>query len=176
MDGTNQGLPAPGGLQQGTLEALHESATDDNLESPPAPKKRATDQETADRNVFSDATDMEVNQGDFTLVTYKKKQAAGIPVVFAPAAGYSLWRANPNVLASEVVVTAQEKVITHHLTKDGRLIVTVSSLAAANRLLHVSTLAGMSVEARVPRSYMATYGKIQGVPLEYTDEALAIKV
>lgn len=171
-DGTNQGLAAPSGPYQGTPAVSYESTPDDNLESPSAPKKRATDQETANRNVCSDATDMEVNQGDFTLLTYKKKRAAGIPVVFEPTEGYSLWKVNPNVLASEVVATAQEKVLTHRLTKDGRLIVTLSSLAAANRLLHVSILAGVPVEVRVPRSYMATYGKILGVPLEYTDEAL----
>lgn len=113
-----------------------------------------------------------MNEGEFTMVTYKKKRAAGIPVVFKPAEGYSLWRANPNLLASEVVATAQEKVLTHRLNKDGSLIVTVSSLSAVNRLLRISTLAGMTVETRVPQTYMATYGKIQGVPLEYTDKEL----
>lgn len=75
-------------------------------------------------------------------------------------------------MASEVVAMAQETVLTHHLTKGDSLIVTVSSLAAANGLVLVSTLAGMLFEERIPRLYKATYRNIQGVPLDYTGEAL----
>ncbi|KAH8010123.1 hypothetical protein HPB51_024967 [Rhipicephalus microplus] len=49
---------------------------------------------------------------------------------------------------------------------------TVSTLPAANRLLTVTELAGIPVEARVPYCYTANYGKIQDVPLSYSNEDL----
>lgn len=159
MDNPDGGLP-----RQSPSAVPCDVPTDEQC--PPASKKRAVDQ-------APDASVDEMDQVAFTPVTYKKKRTAGIPVVFQPTvAGCTLWRVNPNLLAAEVVSTAQEKVLTHRLNKDGSLIVTVLSLAAANRLLQISTLAGIAVEARVPHSYMASYGRIQGVPLEYTDEDL----
>lgn len=75
-------------------------------------------------------------------------------------------------MASAVVTSAQDKVLNHRLNKDGSLVVTVSTLLAANRLLTVTELAGVAVEARVPYSYTANYGKIQDVPLSYSNEEL----
>lgn len=139
---------------------------------PPASKKRAVDPAPEDSANSPDDV-VEMDQVAFTPVTYKKKRNAGIPVVFQPTAvGCSFWRVNPNILAAEVVTAAQEKVLTHRLNKDGSLMVPVSSLAAVNRLLQISSLAGITIETRVPHSYMATYGRTQGVPLEYTDEDL----
>lgn len=139
---------------------------------PPAVKKRAIEEllghTTGDVHVAE-----EENQAAFTVVRHKKSRSAGIPVVIQPTQpGCSFWRLNPNLLASAVVSTAQEKVLTHRFNKDGGLVVTVSSLNAANRLLAVTELVGMAVQARLPRSYSATSGKIYDVPLEYTDEEL----
>lgn len=64
--------------------------------------------------------------------------------------GCSFWRANPNILAAEVVVTTQEKVLSRRLNKDSSLVVTIPSLAAVNRLMQFSSLAGVVIEARVP--------------------------
>lgn len=75
-------------------------------------------------------------------------------------------------MASAVVTSAQDKVLNHRLNKDGSLVVTVSTLLAANRLLTVTELAGVAVEARVQYSYTANYGKIQDVPLSYSNEEL----
>ncbi|KAH7973090.1 hypothetical protein HPB52_021165 [Rhipicephalus sanguineus] len=115
----------------------------------------------------------EMDQAAFTVVSYKKKRAAGVPVIFKPTQpNRSFWKVNPNLLASAVVTTAQEKVLSHRLNKDGSLMVTMSSVPAANRLLAVTDLAGIAVEARVPYSYSATYGRIQDVPVEYSDDDL----
>ncbi|KAL1470248.1 hypothetical protein MTO96_040541 [Rhipicephalus appendiculatus] len=114
-----------------------------------------------------------MDQSVFTVVSYKKKRAAGVPVIFKPTQpDRSFWKVNPNLLASAVVTTAQEKVLSHRLNKDGSLVVTMSSVPAANRLLAVTELAGVAVEARVPYSYSATYGRIQDVPVEYSDDDL----
>ncbi|KAH7962814.1 hypothetical protein HPB52_018067 [Rhipicephalus sanguineus] len=114
-----------------------------------------------------------MDQAAFTVVSYKKKRAAGVPVIFKPTQpNRSFWKVNPNLLASAVVTTAQEKVLSHRLNKDGSLMVTMSSVPAANRLLAVTDLAGIAVEARVPYSYSATYGRIQDVPVEYSDDDL----
>lgn len=49
----------------------------------------------------------------------------------------------------------------------------MSSLSPANRLLQLTTLAGIAVDAQVLQSYMATNKSIQDVLLDYTDEELA---
>ncbi|KAL1440296.1 hypothetical protein MTO96_031681 [Rhipicephalus appendiculatus] len=92
-----------------------------------------------------------MDQESFMVVSYKKKRGTGVPVLFRPTMeGGSLWKVNPNIVASAVITSAQEKVFSHHLNKDGSLMVTVSTLPAANRLLTVTELAGVAVEARVP--------------------------
>ncbi|KAH7956801.1 hypothetical protein HPB52_012795 [Rhipicephalus sanguineus] len=83
------------------------------------------------------------DQASFMVVNHKKNRGAGIPVVLRPTS-----------------------------PEDGSLMVTVSTLPAANRLLAISELAGVRVEARVPYSYSDTYGNIQDVLLEYSDEEL----
>ncbi|KAL1474206.1 hypothetical protein MTO96_038157 [Rhipicephalus appendiculatus] len=114
-----------------------------------------------------------MDQSAFTVVSYKKERAAGVPVILKPTQhDRSFWKVNPNLLASAVVTTAQEKVLSHCLNKDGSLMVTMSSVPAANRPLAVTELAGVVVEARVPYSYSATYGRIQDVPVEYSDDDL----
>lgn len=147
----------------------HGSSTDQGAGEQVA-KRLREDDETENSARYSGE---DMDQASFTVVNYKKNRGAGIPVVLRPMSPEaSFWKVNPNILASAVVASAQEKVIRHRLNKDGSLMVTVSTLPAANRLLAISELAGVSVEARVPYSYSATYGKIQDVPLEYSDEEL----
>ncbi|KAH7943074.1 hypothetical protein HPB52_004891 [Rhipicephalus sanguineus] len=136
----------------------------------PANKRLRDEQNGSDP---SDGNTDDMDQASFTVVSYKKKRGTGVPVVFRPTIdGGSLWKVNPNIVASAVVTSAQEKVLNHRLNKDGSLMVTVSTLPAANRLLTVTELAGVAVEARVPYSYTANYGKIQDVPLSYSNEEL----
>ncbi|XP_077548032.1 uncharacterized protein LOC144160707 [Haemaphysalis longicornis] len=162
-----------------TTEGQHSTASlppEDNVllneHDPPAIKKRAI--EELQRHTTGDGhAAEEESQAAFTVVRYKKSRPTDIPVVIQPTQpGCSFWRLNPNLLASAVVSIAQEKVLTHRFNKDGGLVVTVSTLNAANRLLAVTELVGMTVQARLPRSYSATCGKIDDVPLEYTDEEL----
>ncbi|KAL1447896.1 hypothetical protein MTO96_028310 [Rhipicephalus appendiculatus] len=136
----------------------------------PANKRLRDEQDSSDP---SDENTEDMDQASFTVVSYKKKRGTGVPVVFRPTKERgSLWKVNPNVFASAVVTSAQEKVLNHRLNKDGSLMVTVSTLPAANRLLTVTQLAGVAVEARVPYSYTANYVKIQDVPLSYANEDL----
>ncbi|KAH7936319.1 hypothetical protein HPB52_021418 [Rhipicephalus sanguineus] len=134
-------------------------------------RKRLREDDAQSRASTEDNEQMD--QTAFTVVSYKKKRAAGVPVIFKPTQpDRNFWKVNPNLLASAVVTTAQEKVLSHRLNKDGSLMVTTSSIPAANRLLAVTDLAGIAVEARVPYSYSATYGRIQDVPVEYSDDDL----
>ncbi|KAH7962629.1 hypothetical protein HPB52_017256 [Rhipicephalus sanguineus] len=71
-----------------------------------------------------------------------------------------------------IVTSAQEKVLNHRLSKDGSLVVTISKLPTANHLLAATELAGVAVEAQVPYSYTANYGKMHDVPLTYSNEHL----
>ncbi|KAL1415687.1 hypothetical protein MTO96_029012 [Rhipicephalus appendiculatus] len=97
-----------------------------------------------DENKFDDKTSTydlsdEDDMGDdepFTLVTYKKKRAEGIPVVFRPTSeGASFWQVNPNRVSAEIVSAAKEKVQSFRTTRDGSFSVSVASLASAKRLL-----------------------------------------
>ncbi|KAL1477823.1 hypothetical protein MTO96_035449 [Rhipicephalus appendiculatus] len=149
-----------------TPAAFVEGATDHG----PANKRLRDEQDSSDP---SDENTEDMDQASFTVVSYKKKRGTGVPVVFRPTMeGGSFWKVNPNIVASAVVTSAQEKVLNHRLNKDGSLMVTVSTLPAANRLLTVTELAGVAVEARVPYSYTANYGKIQDVLLSYSNEDL----
>ncbi|KAL1484801.1 hypothetical protein MTO96_032393 [Rhipicephalus appendiculatus] len=136
----------------------------------PANKRLRDEQDGSDP---SDENTDDMDQASFTVVSYKKKRGNGVPVVFRPTMEEgSLWKVNPNIVASGVVTSAQEKVLNHRLNEDGSLTVTVSTLPAANRLLTVTELAGVAVEARVPYSFTANYGKIQDVSLSYSNEEL----
>ncbi|CAN7945588.1 unnamed protein product [Ixodes hexagonus] len=131
------------------------------------------DEKTSEYSVI----DMENVDNDggapFTFVTYKKDRASGIPVVFKPTKPRSsFWHVNPNVLASEILQVSQEKLLSHRFTSDGSLAVNVTSLTSANRLLAVSTLAGITCAATVPKSYSKSIGKITGVPVEYREDEL----
>lgn len=99
----------------------------------------------------------EMDQTAFLIVSYKKKRAAGVHVIFKPTQPESsFWKVNPNLLASVVVKTTQEKVLGRRLNKDGSLIVTVSSVPAAHCFCVMTEVSGIAVEAQVPYSYSAT--------------------
>ncbi|CAN7948468.1 unnamed protein product, partial [Ixodes hexagonus] len=112
------------------------------------------------------------DQRPFIPVSYKKNRPAGIPVVFKPNPGKSLWRVNPNEVAEEIIEIAQEKLLSHRINKDGSLTVSVASLPTANRLLAMSSVCSIEVTTNVPYSYSKNLGKIKGVPIEYTDGEL----
>ncbi|KAH7939290.1 hypothetical protein HPB52_010133 [Rhipicephalus sanguineus] len=125
----------------------HGSSTDQGAGEQVA-KRLREDDETENSARYSGE---DMDQASFMVVNYKKNRGAEIPVVFRPMSPEaSFWKVNPNILASAVVASAQEEVIRHRLNKDGSLMVSVSTLPAANRLLAISELAGVSVQARVP--------------------------
>lgn len=121
---------------------------------------------------LSDEEDMGEDE-PFTLVTYKKKRAEGIPVVFRPTAeGASFWKVNPNRVSAEVVSAAKEKVQSFRTTRDGSFSVSVASLSSAKRLLMLSNVGGLEVKPFIPESYTRNVGKVKHVPLQYSDEQL----
>lgn len=121
---------------------------------------------------FSDEEDMGEDE-PFTLVTYKKKRAEGIPVVFRPTGeGTSFWQVNPNRVSAEIVSAAKEKVQSFRTTRDGSFSVSVASLASAKRLLMLSNVGGLEVRPFIPESYTRNVGKVRNVPLQYSDEQL----
>lgn len=108
-----------------------------------------------------------------TLVTYKKKRAEGIPIVFRPTnEGTTFWQVNPNRVSAEIVSAAKEKVQSFRTTRDGSFSVSVASLASAKRLLMLSSVGGLEVKPFIPESYTRNVGKVKHVPLQYTDEQL----
>ncbi|KAM7308884.1 uncharacterized protein ISCGN_012515 [Ixodes scapularis] len=126
---------------------------------------------TSDYSI-GDQIDVDLDETPFTTVTYRKKRSKGIPIVFKSTKAQSFWKVNPNRIANEIVTTAQEKVSSHKITKDGSLVVSVASLSSANKLLALKTVAGIDVAANVPQSYSRNLGKIKNVPNEYTEEQL----
>ncbi|XP_075730736.1 uncharacterized protein LOC142774230 [Rhipicephalus microplus] len=109
----------------------------------------------------------------FTLVTYKKKRAEGIPVVFRPTAeGASFWKVNPNRVSAEVVSAAKEKVQSFRTTRDESFSVSVASLSSAKRLLMLSNVGGLDVKPFIPESYTRNVGNVKHVPLQYSNEQL----
>lgn len=123
-----------------------------------------------DRN---ESLEADPDQTPFTVVTYKKNRPAGIPVLFSPIKdNHSFWRVNPNTIASEIVAVIHDKITSHNINRDGSLSVRVASLEAANKLLTLTTLASIDVSVKVPDSYSRNFGKIKGIPLEYTDSEL----
>ncbi|KAG0425162.1 hypothetical protein HPB47_027656, partial [Ixodes persulcatus] len=75
-------------------------------------------------STYSLQESMDDNDDDasFTIVSFKKNQPAGIPILFHPTSKEtSFWKVNPNVLAREVLGIAQEKILSHRIAKDGSL-------------------------------------------------------
>lgn len=120
-----------------------------------------------------DITDETDNDEPYTVVTYRKNRATGIPVVFKPTTpNKSFWRVNPNVLANEIIAVTQEKIVSHKINKEGNLSVNVSSLDSANKLLAVTSLGEIQVTAHIPETYSRNYGKVKHVPLGYSNDEI----
>ncbi|KAH6931237.1 hypothetical protein HPB50_023013 [Hyalomma asiaticum] len=96
----------------------------------------------------------------FTVVTYNKKRAEGIPVVFRPTgAGTSFWQVNPNRVSTETVSAAKEKVQSFQTTRDGSFSVGVASLASAKRLIMLTNIGGLEVKPFIPERTLKTLRK-----------------
>ncbi|XP_072144472.1 uncharacterized protein [Dermacentor andersoni] len=138
-------------------------------------KLRLEDGKYDDRTSTYELSDEEEMGEDapFTVVTYKKKRAEGIPVVFRPTSeGTTFWQVNPNRVSAEIVFAAKEKVQSFRTTRDGSFSVSVASLASAKRLLMLSSVGGLEVKPFIPESYTRNVGKVKHVPLQYTDDQL----
>lgn len=109
----------------------------------------------------------------FTLVTYRKNRPQGIPVLFKPVeqAG-SFWKVNPNVVAKDIRSAAQEPVIRHRVNSDGSMCIFVQSEGAVSNLLALRCVAGIDVNVSIPSSYVRNQGKINDVPLAYSNDDL----
>ncbi|KAM7307787.1 hypothetical protein ISCGN_011423 [Ixodes scapularis] len=158
------------------LQEISGTVSDENI-----PSKRIRtadverDQGEDNTSLYSlrDITDETDNDEPYTVVTYRKNRATGIPVVFKPTTpNTSFWRVNPNVLANEIIAVTQEKIVSHKINKEGNLSVNVSSLDSANKLLAVTSLGEIQVTAHIPEAYSRNYGKVKHVPLEYSNDEL----
>lgn len=63
---------------------------------------------------------------------------------------------------------AQEAILSHRITKDGSLAVSVASLPAANKLLATTPLTVFELKPSTPKSYSENIGNIKGVSLQFT--------
>lgn len=96
-----------------------------------------------------------------------------LPVVFRiTEEDKTFWDINPNQIARELVATLQRDVIHQRLSQRGNLVVSVARAEAAIKLLDVTTLGGVSVEAHIPPVLLKNEGKICAVPHCYTDELI----
>lgn len=94
-----------------------------------------------------------------------------LPVVFRiTEEGKTFWDINPNQVARELVDCLHRDVIHQRLSGRGNLVVSVARAEAAIKLLDVTTLGGISVEAHIPPVLLKNEGKIYAVPHRYTDE------
>ncbi|XP_064469998.1 uncharacterized protein LOC135384740 [Ornithodoros turicata] len=121
-----------------------------------------------------DMEGVEDGKDPFTLVTYRKNRAKGIPVVFKPLQeNLSFWKVNPNTVAKEICSAAQEEILSHRFNRDGSICVCVTSEGAVANLMGLKTVAGLDVAVIIPSSYLNNMGKIYDVPLDYEDEDIA---
>ncbi|KAH6920791.1 hypothetical protein HPB50_028221 [Hyalomma asiaticum] len=71
----------------------------------------------------------------FTVATYHKKRAEGVPVVFClTREGTIFWKVNSNGMSMKIVSPAKETVHSFRTTRDGGFRVSIASLASAERL------------------------------------------
>lgn len=160
LDNTETTSQASGAMQNGEPESKKAHLDDDKDDD-----KTSTYDVSDDEDMGDDAP--------FTVVTYKKKRAEGIPVVFRPTEeGTSFWHVNPNRVSTEIVSAAKEKVQSFRTTRDGSFSVSVTSLASAKRLLMLTNVGGLEVKPFIPESYTRNVRKVRHVPLQYTDGQL----
>ncbi|XP_077546624.1 uncharacterized protein LOC144159170 isoform X2 [Haemaphysalis longicornis] len=96
-----------------------------------------------------------------------------LPVVFRiTEEDKTFWDINPNQVARELVATLQRDVIHQRLSQRGNLMVSVARAEAAIKLLDVTTLGGVSVEAHIPPVLLKNEGKIYAVPHRYRDDQI----
>lgn len=124
----------------------------------------------------SDETGSEVNSAKSeaaALLSDYSKRRFNLPVVFRiTEEGKTFWDINPNQVARELVDTLHRDVIHQRLSRRGNLMVSVARAEAAIKLLDVTTLGGVSVEAHIPPVLLKNEGKIYAVPHRYTDEQI----
>lgn len=136
------------------------------------PRQESLETDEGATSPYSLPADMEeVPDADgtpFALVTHRNDAPAGIPIIFKLTNKDSgFWRVNTKKLAAEIVTVTQEKLLTQQIKKE------LSSLAAANKLLALTTLAGFAVSPVVPNPTPLTSVKsTASIPLEYTEGEL----
>lgn len=113
------------------------------------------------------------DEDDFTQVTVRKNRPAGIPLIIKPKEqGTSFWKINPNRIATEIVTVSQEKLLAPCIRKDGTITVNTATLNSTNRLLMMKSLVGIDVTVTVSESYTRNVGKVNNIPVQYSDYEL----
>ncbi|XP_040079323.1 uncharacterized protein LOC120850757 [Ixodes scapularis] len=134
------------------------------------PSEQMDDDRTSNYS-FHDGTPGD--EDDFTQVTVRKNRPAGIPLIIKPKEqGTSFWKFNPNRIAKEIVTVYQEKLLAPRIRKDGTITVNTATLNSTNRLLMMKSLVGIDVTVTVSESYTRNVGKVNNIPVQYSDYEL----
>ncbi|XP_040074364.1 uncharacterized protein LOC115317118 [Ixodes scapularis] len=129
------------------------------------------DEERTSNYSFHDGTPGD--EDDFIQVTVRKNRPTGIPLIIKPKEqGTSFWRINPNRIAKEIVTVSQEKLLAPRIRKDGSITVNTLTLNSTNRLLMMKSRVGIDVTVTVSESYTRNVGKVNNIPVQYSDYEL----
>lgn len=143
-------------------------------------KRRKTDsiddgEETTDSTKSAEALQLsdEMDSTDetdgFTIVTHRRKRTTGVPVLLLPTNEHCRFQnVNPLHLSADVTKAAGGKILRHHFTQKGGLLVDVAEETTVKRLLQITELCGVPVKASIPRTYTQNHGIIKGIPRWYT--------
>lgn len=97
----------------------------------------------------------------------------GIPIVYKSLEfPRTFWQLDYKKVTRQLVKVAGAKLPFQRILKSGFLSITAPSPEAAMRLLLITTIADMAVEARIPSWYVKNVGKITGIPFRYTNNQL----
>ncbi|KAH7974845.1 hypothetical protein HPB49_020397 [Dermacentor silvarum] len=96
-----------------------------------------------------------------------------VPVIFRPQdRSRNFWQADYAKVRRDLVKCAGCKLPSQKVLKSGFLSVDAPNPEAGRRLLQMTVIAGIAVDAVIPNWYHKNVGKISGVPFRYTDRQL----
>lgn len=97
----------------------------------------------------------------------------GVPIIYKSLEfPRTFWQLDYKKVTRQLVRVAGAKLPFQKILKSGFLSITAPSPESAMRLLQITTMADMAVEARIPSWYVKNVGKITGIPFRYTNNQL----
>lgn len=83
---------------------------------------------------------------------------------------------SPNIIAKEVMVASQKKILAPRFRNDGTIAVNVASLNSTNRLRMMISLVGIEVFVTVSETNSQNVGKINNIKIQYSDYELLMNL